>query len=312
MGTNKVIKVPVYSSTPIENNDDDLFGCIDFQKMERSVEELILNYKEDSERRVRRGKNQETVIKSVAYTIKKFDDRNWILLRISAYETNYEDGYVVTKSKHNLTPDDKIGKDTYFVLLVPNIIGYEQKKGQWLFFIYDDPNKESKEVIRISKIAITKILKQKIFNIKLEAILADISKVKRAPELNIKYNSLTHDGKIDEKYREYWISSNLKKYKEDKFSNLPAKVIEDMISDHNYQKKYQKREIQLILGEKEYHIIREEAKEVFKEAAEEVYNYQIEISDKEYNCKEGEKHRIYDENFILDKLSPIVYKYFER
>lgn len=312
MIADKIIKVPVYSSTPLESNDNNLFGCIDFPKMESSIVGLIQNYQGDSVRKGRRGKKQETVIKSVTHTIKEYTDRNWILLQISAYETNYVDGYVVTETKHDLEPDDKIGKDSYFILLVPNIIGYEQKIGQWFFFVYDDPNKESKEIIRISKLVITKVLKQTIFNIKLEAILSNISKLKKVPELNIKYNSLSHEGVIDEKFKAYWDCSNLKKYKEDKFSEVPTKIVEDILLDHSYQKDYQKREVQLLLGEREYRIIREEAQEIFKQAAEEVYNFQIEITEEEFNSKEDDKPKIYDENFILDKLSPIVHKYFER
>ncbi|MCT4599980.1 MAG: hypothetical protein N4A32_03690 [Marinifilaceae bacterium] len=306
-----IIKVPVYSSTPIENSDKNLFGEIDFHKMENSIVELINNYTKDSVRKFRNGTRQETVIKSITYSLMKREDRNWILLKISAYETNYVDGYVVTKSKHDLEPDDKIGKDSYFILLVPNIIGYENKKSQWVFFIYDDPNKESKEIIRISKLVITKVLKQTIFNIKLEAILSNISKLKKIPELNITFNSLSHDGKVDEKYKKYLSCSNLKKHKEVKFSQFPSNMVEDIIFNHKYEKDYQKREVKLKLGEREYRIIREEAQKKIKNTIEEVYNCQIKITKKEFTCKVKNKPKIYDSSFILEKLSPIVHKYFE-
>ncbi|MBK8805527.1 MAG: hypothetical protein IPO21_02295 [Bacteroidales bacterium] len=305
-----IIKVPVYSSELILKGND-LFGGVTFNDMIRYAKKKITEYQlqESKVSKNRRNKVQKKEIDNVECIDCKIGERPCALLKISAYNTNLLDGYLETDQKIKLKQEYKLGSDNYYLLLVPNIFGVNANdyKHQWIILVYEDPHKDTQEIIGTAKLVLNKILNISTSNIKLPEILEELKRIKNVPELSLNFTSLTNDdNEVDAKYRSYLVGSSFRKQKEDKFKNMPYKKTEEVINDFSYEKDYQKRIIKILVGKKEYRITRDqriEAADKINEAVEEIYNESIGISETELN------ERIYEPSFIIEKLTPVLQNY---
>jgi hypothetical protein len=304
-----IIKVPVYSSE-IFTKGQDLFGGVTFIDMINHAKRKIEEYKshDDKVSRNKRNKVQKREIDKVEGIDCKIGTRPCLLLQISAYDTNLSDGYVETDRKVQLGENDKIGSENYFVLLVPNIIGLDSNnyKHQWIILVYEDPHKDTQEIIGTAKLVLHKILGISTANIKLPEILEDLRKMKKTPELSLNFLAISNEeNEVDTKYRKYLVGSKVRKQKEEKFENLPFTETEEVINDTSYEDEYQKRTIKITVGKKEYRITKDqklEAEGKLNEAVEEIYNESIVISEEELKL-------IYETDFIVEKLTPILQNY---
>lgn len=304
------IKVPVYTSEPILKPID-LFGGVSYENMNQFVHKKILDYTSNNDKvsRNKRNKVQKKEIDNVKCIDCKIGERPSIILQISAYNTNLFDGYVETDKIITLEQNNKIGSENFFVLLVPNIIGLDsnQYKHQWIILIYEDPHKDTQDIISTVKLVINKILEIPTSNIKLPEILNDLNKIKHIPELSLSFSAISNDeNEVDARYRTYLVASKFRKQKEDKFENMPFKSIEELLKDLSYESEYQKRTVKITLGKKEYRITRDamiEAKGIIQETTEEIFNETIGITESEL------KEKIYNVDFIIDKLTPVLQNY---
>ncbi len=303
------IKVPVYTSELIEKPQD-IFGGVTYKDMIDYVKGKINQYNEQSQKisRNKRNKVQKKEIDNVELIECNIGEVPSLLLKVSAYNTNLHDGYVEIEEKITLKLSNKLGSDNNFVLLYPNIIGINSAnyKHQWLILIYEDPNKESTvDLIQTAKLVLTNILDIKIANIKLPTVLEYIKKIGTVPELNMKFYSIIYDdNEVDVKYRSYLVKSKLKRQKEDNFKNMPSEDTEEIINDKTYENDYQKREIKITIGKKEYIITNElqETQEKVNQLVEEIFNSTIGISETEIDS-------LYEKEFIISKLTPIITNY---
>jgi hypothetical protein len=304
------IKVPVYTSEQILKGID-LFGGVSFEDMNRFVHKRVQEFKANSDKvsRNRRNKVQKKEIDKVNCIDCNVGDRPCVILQISAYNTNLFDGYVETDKKIKLEQTSKIGSENFFVLLVPNIFGIDSNnyRHQWIFLIYEDPHKDTQDIISTVKLVINKILGISTSNIKLPEILDELKRIKKIPELTLNFTAISNDeNEVDAKYRSYLVGSKFRKQKEDRFENMPFATTEEVMNDFSYEDEYQKRIIKVALGKKEYRITRDslnEAKGVIQETAEEIFNETIGITETEL------KEKIYDIDFIIEKLTPVLQNY---
>jgi hypothetical protein len=305
-----LIKVPVYSSELILKGKD-LFGGVTYGDMINFAKRKISEYKiqESKVSRNKRNKLQKKEIDKVECIDCVIGERPCALLKISAYNTNLFDGYVETDQKIKLKQNHKLGSDNFFVLLVPNILGIDSNnyKHQWVILVYEDPHKETQEIIGTAKLVLNKILEISTSNIKLPEILEDLKRIKTVPELSLNFTSVsTDENEVDAKYRSYLVGSKFRKQKEDKFENMPYEKTEEVIKDFSYETEYQKRIVKILIGKKEYRITREqkqEAADKLNDAVEEIFNESIGITETELN------ERIYDTDFIIEKLTPVLQNY---
>lgn len=306
------IKVPVYTSEPILKGND-LFGGVSFDDMNRFVHKKVQDYKltNDKVSRNKRNKVQKKEIDQVSSIDCLIAGRPSVILQISAYNTNLFDGYVETDKKIKLEQSNKIGSENFFVLLVPNIIGLDSGnyKHQWIFLIYEDPHKDTQDIISTIKLVIHKVLGISTSNIKIPEILDELKRLKKIPDLTLNFAAISNsENEVDAKYRTYLVDSKFRKLKEDKFENMPFESIQEVINDLSYEDEYQKRTVKIGLGKKEYRITRDaynEAKEKIKETAEMIFNESIGITESEL------KDKIYKIEFIIEKLTPILEKYIQ-
>ena len=304
-----IIKVPVYCSEIITKGND-LFGGVTYLDMINHSKRKIQDYKALNEKvsRNKRNKIQKREIDRVDSIDCMIGKRPCLLLQISAYDTNLSDGYVETDHKVNLGETDKIGSENYFLLLVPNIIGVDANnyKHQWIIMVYEDPHKETQDIISTAKLVVNKILNISTANIKLPEILEDLRKMKKIPELSINFLAISNEeNEVDTKYRKYLVNSKMRKQKEEKYENLPITETEEVINDTAYEDEFQKRTVKIRLGKKEYRITKDqklEAEGKINEAVEEIFNESIVISKDELSS-------IYEPSFIIEKLTPILQNY---
>ena len=304
------IKVPVFTSEPILKGRD-LFGGVSFEDMNRFVHDKVLQYQKNNDKvsRNKRNKVQKKEIDGVKCIDCTIGERPCIILQISAYNTNLYDGYVETDKKIKLEQNNKIGSENFYVLLAPNIIGVDSNnfKHQWIFLVYEDPHKDTQDIIGTIKLVINKILGLSTSNIKISEILEDLRKIKKIPELTLNFTAISNDeNEVDAKYRTYLVGSKFRKQKEDKFENIPYQKTEEIINDGSYESEYQKRVVKISVGNKEYRISTDsmsEARSKIQETAEEIFNETIGITETEL------KERIFEVEFIVEKLTPVLQNY---
>ena len=121
----------------------------------------------------------------------------------------------------------------------------------------------------------------------------------------MQFNSQSNDeNEVETKLREYLVSANLKKIRYENFENLPYSEVEKLISDKDYESEYQKRTIKFLFNKKEIKLTNEfqEAKDTIKETVEEIFNSEVIVN-------ESEIESLFQTEFILEKLSPIIQEY---
>jgi len=306
-----IIKVPVYCSEIVSKRNNDMFGGVTYEDMVKYVHEKVEKYNEQDDRasRNKRNKVQKREIGSVKCIDHKLGNRPCILLQISAYNTNLHDGYVETDKRITLKENHKVGSENYYVLLVPDILGLDPDdfEFRWIFLIYEDPLKDTQEIISTAKLVLGKILGIKSANIKLPQILEELKILKKMPQLSLSFKSITNDeNDLDARYREYLVESKLKENKEQRYQDMPFDVTEELINDTSYTDRFQKRVIKVSNGQKEFRITHEQltdASTTLKEAVEEIFNAEIAITEEDLN------NRIYHVDFIMEKLAPVVHNY---
>lgn len=304
------IKIPVYTSEPI-TKPNDVFGGVTYKDMINHVVNKIAEYDNIPFKlsRNKRNKTQKKEVDKIEYNICSLGGIEAILLRISAYNTNLYDGYIETDERFSLEKNHKIGSNNNFVLLYPNIYGLDNNNYMyhWIVLIYEDPNKnDGLDLVSTAKMVLNKVLGISIANIKLPEVMNEIEKIKTIPEIQLKFTSLKfEDNEVSIKYRDYLSNSCVKAQKMNTFKNMPFERIEEIIEDNTFQAEYQTKEIKIIAGNKEYKIIDklEEAKEIFKKSAEQIFNATASITELDL------ENKIYEKDFILSKLEPILNNY---
>jgi predicted RND superfamily exporter protein len=91
---------------------------------------------------------------------------------------------------------------------------------------------------------------------------------------------------------------------------MPFEYSEELISDESYKAEFQKKEVFVGIGKKEYKIVKreqlDEAKKLIEDLVEETFNMCSYITDAELESK-----TLYDVDFITQKLKPVIENYVE-
>jgi hypothetical protein len=299
------IKVPVYTTEMIEEQNM-LFG-ITYDEMISAIKGKITNFQSELSFE-NRNKTKRTVISKITYTGHTLGNTPCLLLQISAYSTNLLDGYFEAEQKIEFKKDNKIGSEHNFMLIYPIINGITQNNytRYFLVLVYEDPNKDSGELMKISKNVVNKILNVPIQNIKLPTILDELKTFSTIPELQVRYFGMDNaENDVDVKYRSYLQSGKIKRTKEQAFKNMPFDTLQDLLNETDDSGEYQRKETKLVIGKKEYKISKElfnEASETLKETAEKIFNATTSITQEELE-------KIYQTDFIVEKLSTVLQNY---
>lgn len=301
------IKIPVYT-TSMMDQEECMFERVSYPEMIQFLKNRLSKFtfpiSSDN-----RNKTKKTVVSKITPKEVYIGDIPALLLQINAFNTNLYDGYFEGSEKIRITRDNKIGSDSNYVMFYPRIGGLTEKKYTcyFLMLVYEDPTKDSGEVSRLAKIVASKILNVPVQNIKLPMILQELKSIGEIPELSVKYYSITEaENNVDIKYASYLDRTKLKKEEFRNFKNMPFETMQEMIADTSEDGNYQKKEISIFHGKREYKISKQlisEAGEELSETAEKIFNATSAITHKELE----EKLHVLD--FIIDKMSAVISNY---
>ncbi|WP_091843718.1 hypothetical protein [Prevotella sp. ne3005] len=300
------IKVPVYTTSMLDQSVG-LFEDVTYEDMIRFVKDKIAKYTFPLASPTR-NKTLMTVIKNVIAEEVLLGNEKALLIQVSAYDTNFYDGYFEGKEKIAITKDNKIGKESNFILLVPRKKGLtaESYTCFFLMFVYEDPTKLNGAVSKLAKLVAKEIIQVPVENIKLPIIMQELKDCKTIPELQIRYTTVYEaDNDVDVKYVQYLQGSKLEKKKVRHFKDMPFDVMGELLKDKTDDEDYQTKKTSIIVGKTEYRIksLIDEAKDELQETAEKIFNFTIGITQTELDTK------IHDKDFIIDKLQDVLNNY---
>lgn len=302
------IKVPVYTTSMLDKESGLLlFEDVSYDDLIRFAKERITKFQFPLSSPTR-NKTLMTVIKGIKVKDVELGSDKALLLRISAYDTNFYDGYFEGDERIDITKDNKIGKDSNFVLLVPRKKGLTQDSYTcyFLMFVYEDPTKQSGEVSKLAKLVAKEVIQVPVENIKLPIIMQELKEYKTIPELQIRFSSIYEaENDVDVKYIEYLQGGRIEKKKTRRFKDMPFDVVKDLLTDKTDDEDYQTKKTSIIVGKTEYKIdsLINEAKNELKDTAEKIFNFSIGITQAELDAK------IHKEDFVIEKLHGVLKNY---
>ena len=207
------IKIPVYVSE-FKFESEGMFGGVTYKHMIQGLIKKIDEYNGNSGeiKNYKKKKTFERRVKGITYQEIKIGDSSTLLLKMTAYNTNYLDGFYEKGDKVPLTKEAKIGSDNNFMLMYPNISGLDPNnyKYQWVILLYEDPNKDFNEIASTAKAVLNKVLDIKVKNVKLNTVINDITIKEIAPEIIVKMITVDYDSDNESpEFKEYLIVSVL-------------------------------------------------------------------------------------------------------
>jgi hypothetical protein len=296
------IKVPIFSSEIKELEVGAFFDSPDYNSLISFLKKKLDSFSDvgGTITQSRNNKVKEMQISKIEYFDFFFEQVPTLLLKISAYNTNLIDGFVEIEEKKEFKKSDKIGSDTNYVLVYPTIFGSTSSKFtyQFKFFVYDDPTKESYEIISICKLVAKKILDIKIRNLKLDKILQEIKKEKVIESIDIQLSSQTEetdDPDID--LKQYLIKSKVSKTTKNSYKDIPAESFEDLVL--NKSSNFYRRVIKIFKNKRELKITQEKHKgdiDKLSNIIEEIFNSQYELN-------QNDLEQIFNNDFIIKNLN---------
>ncbi|MCU0352044.1 MAG: hypothetical protein MUF43_14650 [Flavobacterium sp.] len=304
------IKIPVYVSELIDKPFD-LFGGITAQHMISSIKSKLDDYNNNRGeiKNAKRNKTFEKHIKGINYQEVMIGQVKSLLLKVTAFTTNYQDGFFEKERKIEFTKDSKIGSDNNFILIYPNIYGLDPNnyRYQWIILLYEDPNKENADIVNTAKLVLKKILKIEVKNIKLSTVIESLKENEATPLVALKFITLDFDPDDEiPKFKYYLVSQKVKTINELVYEDLPSENAIELISpEDNLLKKGFQAIKRFLLGKKEFRVTQtyEEATERIKEVVEEIYNSDTIITEEDL------QKNVYETNFVIDKFKPVLSEY---
>jgi hypothetical protein len=218
-----IIKIPVFTSERIESTDN-IFNGITYKEFIDTAKSKIErhNQNEGSVTSDKRNKIIKREIGKIQIIEDSFYTTPYLLLKIAAYNTNLEGCLITPDETHQLEINDKIGSENNFIMLYPQIIGTENQSIFWIVLIYDDPKKDSYDVVSTAKLVLSKVLNQPIKSIKLPAVLKEIKENKILPQIKMQLNAVSFDeSTVSPQFEKYRTSSKLSRKEEYDFANMP-------------------------------------------------------------------------------------------
>lgn len=167
-----IIRIPVFK-TQTEQEEVELFNA-NIEGMVDSACTKINEYKCSSTKKItitNDFKHFTHEVVSINATKENLNGSPVMFMQMSAHKTNMRDGYIespeIKNTKISVTQNVKIGSEHYYVIMYPML----QRKGNyysrfWYLFLYDDPEKNTPDFIRIVKTVIKEVLNTKTSHLK--------------------------------------------------------------------------------------------------------------------------------------------------
>ena len=261
------------------------------------------------------GKNYKLEVVKISASNVAYNKSNLLLFQMTVQKKDFGEEYVETTPSTIIPMSDtiKLGSRSYFFILYPVIVYQEQDtkiKTFWNVFVYDDPNKDSEDFLKVVKNVLKDVLKEQVRNIKYKEFLEEIQGCSVLD--NVAASVLTIED-VDQNYRakydEWIVNARLSKKQNISFKNLPSEQFQELYETQNVDDVHITRKVfKIIQGFKQYTLKRERKQNAktlqdrFVNTVESCFNETITIGD-------GEENKIYDVDYIVNNVGPIIHKY---
>jgi len=271
------------------------------------------------------NKTQRKVIDKVSYFEYAIGDIPILLFKTITFNTNIHDGFTTNPDGNTqvFSNRTKFGSEHNYMLFYPNLIGLEpNQKGNWLIFVCGNSNKNDTEVIETAKLVIEGVLHLNFIHVTPQDIL---EKIKTSiPLFKITYIGIEKDiSDVEEKFPTLLIESKLKREKTKTYKDISLDNVQELLKEDINPNEYQTREVSFEQGKNGFKLIRKfirfkeseteydefnstlkEAQQLFQETAEQTFtdNFVILETEEKDNC-------LHSHNFIIDKITPIIFNY---
>lgn len=287
---NLCIKVPVYVSQPVERENE--FFETSSNSLIEEAKTLIDRFNTDSKKVVVSEKKTKTTtigINHIECIDMRFGEDVCLLLKVTAYKTNLIDGYLqsetLAENELRFKLNDKLCSDTYFYILYPTITKDNEKEkviAYWHIFLYEDPSKESADMVSIARLIMKSIMMVPIKNIKSEKMVAELKKYKLISSIEIVLSSITDDAEgVPEYLQNYTCSNKLRKERKIKLENVKVDDAITVFEDDSFIQHYTKRQIRFITHNKRIFSMLQEYHDKLSSTLDDSFNYSIEVDEKD-------------------------------
>ncbi|WP_282038132.1 hypothetical protein [Saccharicrinis aurantiacus] len=297
-----------YKSLNSDVSQADAFG-LSYDDLIRALKNKIQTYFSQNEKITKptRNKHEEKVIDNIEVIERSIGDTPCLLLKISSYRTKLFDVSIKRNdgNTEELSPNDEIGSDNFFVLVVPELVNLEanNSKYRWMFYLYEDPYKTSEEHQNAFKMVLKNVIKETVEHMRLPDVIDELRGT-IIPNMSITlFSSSSTTPETEAKYTAHHVKTTVKAKKTYDFESVPSNSLDDTISGSDEAPWY-KRLVKCPVGNKNYIITQERNEEIsnIKETIERAFNEEI-------NYTDGDRNKLFEEDFIIEKLTPIVYSY---
>ena len=261
------------------------------------------------------GKNYKLEVVKISASNVAYNKSNLLLFQMTVQKKDFGEEYVETTPSTIIPMSDtiKLGSRSYFFILNPVIVYQEQDtkiKTFWNVFVYDDPNKDSEDFLKVVKNVLKDVLKEQVRNIKYKEFLEEIQGCSVLD--NVAASVLTIED-VDQNYRakydEWIVNARLSKKQNISLKNLPSEQFQELYENQNVDDVHITRKVfKITQGFKQYTLKRERKQNAktlqdrFVNTVESCFNETITIGD-------GEENKIYDVDYIVNNVGPIIHKY---
>ena len=261
------------------------------------------------------GKNYKLEVVKISASNVAYNKSNLLLFQMTVQKKDFGEEYVETTPSTIIPMSDtiKLGSRSYFFILYPVIVFLEQDtkiKTFWNVFVYDDPNKDSEDFLKVVKNVLKDVLKEQVRNIKYKEFLEEIQGCSVLD--NITASVLTIED-VDQNYRakydEWIVNARLSKKQNISFKNLPSEQFQELYESQDVDDVHITRKVfKITQGFKQYTLKRERKQNAktlqdrFVNTVESCFNETITIGD-------GEENKVYDVDYIVNNVGPIIHKY---
>lgn len=298
-----IIQVPLYSIPLSEEDITTSFFPTTYEQLIELIKERLNVF---SPHELKNNKKEKkTVIESLSYIEKSINNIPCILVRCAVADSNLGDTTIEDKRTYQLPPTAKVKSANYHFLLYPKIDGPVHKRVcSILMLVYDDPYHDSFNSCRIATTVTKKILRLKPINQKLDSVIHEIEVAQTVPQLQIMLSS------YDSTNSDYAPKLNLYRVKTSNFrkqvvnyESVPKEQALEVIEDDDCGD-FSIKEISISIGKKQIKVRRDITKgiEAMKLTIDSVFNSHTTLTDEEMA-------KLYDEDFIIEKIKPILSNY---
>jgi hypothetical protein len=154
---------------------------------------------------------------------------------------------------------DRIGSNNNYFLLCPAFTNLNNDAYYWIVLVYDEPGKNTEDMIALAKSVMKNIIKQKVTNVKLKSVIEELKEEKLRVKLVL--NSLTfNDNPINNKLESFQTSSKSFVKTEYEFNGVPVTDLVQNIIDDKIDSGLISKVVRFFRGDKEYKVSQELSK----------------------------------------------------